>query len=215
MTIIVVFYWLILAAASTIGIVRYKKLTIAFKVLAWSVPAVLLFNIVSKIFAVIYHSNVPVLHFEIITEFTFYALTYYYMFKEKRLRAIVRIVIIIIFVFSVLNAIWLQPLLKTFPTNVYLLTQGALTILSLMMFRQMLNYPLKVNIVKQGAFWYNTAILFYATTMFFNLGLSNYYSKHGGDIYIYFFWYGVLCIFHIIIGIALSTDNKEVISTYA
>lgn len=79
----------------------------------------------------------------------------------------------------------------------------------------MLAYPLKVNIVKQGVFWYNTAILFYATTMFFNLGLTNYYSKHGGDIYIYFFWYGVLCIFHILIGIALLTDDKKIISTYA
>ena len=73
----------------------------------------------------------------------------------------------------------------------------------------MLLYPVKINIVKQSVFWYNTAMLFYATTMFFNLGMTNYYSQHKFDAYIFYFWYFILCAFHIMIGIALLTDNKE------
>jgi hypothetical protein len=43
---------------------------------------------------------------------------------------------------------------------------------SLLLFKEMLQYPLRINILKQSVFWYNTAILFYATTMFFMMGFQ-------------------------------------------
>ncbi len=55
-----------------------------------------------------------------------------------------------------------------------------------------------LNIVKQSAFWFNTALLIFSTTMFLNMGLVNYYAAHhwGYDI-IYYFWVGNFCLFNI------------------
>jgi hypothetical protein len=84
------------------------------------------------------------------------------------------------------------------------------------MFKQMLLYPLQVNIIQQGVFWYNTAILFYATTMFLNLGLTNIYAQHNHwDNYIFYFWYGIVSVFHTLIGISILTENKKNNPSYA
>jgi hypothetical protein len=216
MSIIVFFYCVLLLIVSGIGIIRYKKLTTPFKVLTWSVFMVLLFNILSKIFSIRYRTNAPILQCECITEYIFYSLTYYCLFKNKTIKKAILISIAVISVFFIINAIFLQPFHKVFPTNVYLPTQILFAIFSLLLFKQMLLYPLKINIVKQSIFWYNTGILLYATTMFLNLGLTNYYAVHNlNDFIIYYFWYFSLYLFHILIGISLLTDNKEIITTYA
>ena len=80
----------------------------------------------------------------------------------------------------------------------------------------MLQYPVKVNITKQSVFWFNTAILFYSTTMFFNLGVTNYIAQHNiYDYIILYFWYFILYTFHILIGIAILNENRETVKTDA
>lgn len=111
-----------------------------------------------------------------------------------------------------INAVYLQNFLKKFPTNIYFLTQPLLAIFSLLLFKEMLMYPLKINPVKQSAFWYNTAILFYATTMFFYNGLSNYFPEHNiYDHFLYYFWYFICYLFAILLAAAILTDNKKII----
>ena len=74
----------------------------------------------------------------------------------------------------------------------------------------MLNYPSKINLLRQSTFWFNTAMLFYATTMFFTLGMSNYLAEHiTGDSMLANFWYFIEYLFHVFIGISLLTDNKQ------
>jgi hypothetical protein len=89
--------------------------------------------------------------------------------------------------------------------------QVLFAIFSLLLFKEMLLYPLKINIINQSVFWFNTAMLFFATTMFFNLGLTNYLGRNiqYDDIIIYF-WYLILYLFHILICIALLTENKKI-----
>jgi hypothetical protein len=216
MAIIEFFYWLLLLIVSGIGTMRYKKLTLPFKVLTCSVLIVFLFNISAKVYSIRYKSNAPILQMECIAEYIFYSLVYYYLFKNKQIKKAILASVLIIFIFFIINAIFLQPFFRVFPTNVYLPTQILFAIFSLLLFKQMLLYPLKVNIVKQGVFWYNTAILVYATTMFLNLGLANYYvAHHINDYSLYYFWYFSLYLFHVFIGVSLFTDNKEIITTYA
>jgi hypothetical protein len=75
----------------------------------------------------------------------------------------------------------------------------------------MLLYPLKTPILKQGVFWYNTAIIFYSTTMFLNIGLSNAYrSNISLYIVVFYLWYAIVYIFAVLVGIALLTDNKQI-----
>ena len=202
---VVIIYLLLLLSVSIMGMARFHRLTIPGKVLALSVVMVFICNFLNKVITTTYHNNAPILHIEAILEFIFYATIYYLLFKNRLIKAFVLISIIAITAFFCYNAIVLQPFGKVFPTNIYLPTLSLFTIFSLLLFRQMLLYPVKINIVKQSVFWYNTAMLFYATTMFFNLGMTNYYSQHKFDAYIFYFWYFILCAFHVMIGIALLT----------
>ena len=206
---VVIIYLLLLLLVSIVGLLRYYRLTAANKILAWSVIMVLICNVLNKVFSVMYHNNAPILHSASILEFIFYSTIYYFLFRSRIIKAFVLISIIAVTLFFCYNAIVLQPFGSVFPTNIYLPTLSLFTIFSLVLFRQMLLYPVKINIVRQSVFWYNSAMLFYATTMFFNLGMTNYYSQHRWDAYIYYFWYFILCAFHVMIGIALLTDNKE------
>ncbi|MDF2432837.1 MAG: hypothetical protein JWP44_2468 [Mucilaginibacter sp.] len=119
--------------------------------------------------------------------------------------------IVILTPFAIINALFLQPFHKVFPTYVNLPTLGLLVVFSLLLFKQMLHYPLKTPILKQGVFWFNTAIMFYSTTMFLNIGLSNVYiSNISLYILVFYLWYSIVYIFTILVGIALLTDKEEI-----
>jgi hypothetical protein len=212
MSLVAIIYCLLLLMIWGIGLFRYARLTTAFKVLTWSFPVVFLFNIISPFFVARYRSNAPILHTECLTDFIFFSMTFYYLFKSKRIKKAILISIAFTGVFIVINAIYLQHFRRVFPTNAYYLTQTLFAIFSLLLFKEMLIYPSKIDIVKQSIFWYNTAILFYATTMFFYNGLSNYFPAHNiYDVFLYYFWYFICYLFAILLVIALLTDNKKII----
>ncbi len=157
----------------------------------------------------VYKTNAPVLHLEALSEYLFYSLVFYKLFHNKAIKKIIFISIVVISVFFLVNAIFLQPFQHEFPTNIEMPTQILYGIFSLLLFREMLNYPLKLNIVKQGIFWFNTAMLFFALTMFFFLGISNYIAARKEDKIVTDLWFVLLDIFHILIGVAIVTDKKE------
>ena len=203
-------YCFLLLAVSFIGVIRYKRLTPAFKVLTLSVITLLMVSILSDYLSHKYRNNAPALQIECIDEYVFYAVVYYYLFKNQVIKDAIIVSIIIISIYFIVNAIFFQPFLKVFPTNINLPAQILFTMFSLLLFKEMLSYPLNVNIVRQSIFWFNTAMLLYATTMFFALGLSNYLAQRPfEDKIISNFWYFIDYLFHIFIGISLLTDNKE------
>jgi len=211
MLIISISYIFLILIIGIIGIIRYKWLSLPFKILTWSSFMACLLGVLSKISNTRYRNNIPVLHLECITEFVFYSVIYYYLFKSKVIKKAIIISIIIFSTSFVINAIFFQPFFKLFPTNTDLPKQVLFAIFSLLLFKEMLLYPLKINIINQSVFWFNTAMLFYATTMFFNLGLTNYLGRYiqYDDIIIYF-WYLIIYLFHILIGIALLIENKKI-----
>src|ERR1022692_4062855 len=108
----------------------------------------------------------------------------------------------------------LFSLLIKYSQQIYIPTHILFAVFSLLLFKEMLMYPVKINIIRQSVFWYNTAILFYSTTMFLFLGLSNYLAVHNlDDNFIFNFWYLITDIFHILICIAILTENKKTIIT--
>jgi hypothetical protein len=198
-----------------VGILRYKILTPSFKILTWSVAAEFIIAISNHLF-IKHKNNAPLLHLEAITDFVLYSLAYYYLFTDRKTKHFSIASIIGISVFFVINAIWLQPFNHVFPTNLNKATLALQVVFSLLLFRQMLLYPLLTPILKQGVFWFNTAIIFYSTTMFFNIGLSNIYKTHPSfTVFSFYYWYTIVFIFTVLIGIALLTDNKETSKPYA
>lgn len=209
-------YLILLLIVSGIGIFRYKTFTIPFKILTWAVLMELLCHIIELISIARYGNNIIISQIESLTGFIFFLATFYFLFRNRVIKKAIVVSIITITIFFFINAIFFQSIRKLFPTNIYFATQVLFAVFSLLLFKEMLMYPIKINIIKQSVFWYNTAILFYATTMFFNFGISNYLLKHNlQDQFIYYFWYFILHVFYILIGISLLTDKKKFIIPYA
>jgi hypothetical protein len=211
MGLLTIVYFCLLFIISIIGMVRFKRLTIPFKILALSVIANLLMEVLSEIFIAKYHSNALVMHIECAIGYVFYASIYFYLLKSRILKKLTIISIALVLILSVLNALlFQQPSQVVFPTHMYLINNILYVIFSLVLFKQMLQYPLDVNIIKQSIFWFNTAMIFFSTTMFLNMELTNYYAQHkwGYDV-IYYFWNGNFYLFNILICISLLNDNRE------
>jgi predicted Abi (CAAX) family protease len=209
-------YDILLLLVAVAGITRYKALNTPFKILAIGAAVSLILNISENIFILKYKSNAPLFHIEAVSGYAFYAFIYYYLFTNKKLKQAIIISVIIVTLFAVFNALFWQPFYKVFPTHVNLPTLGLLVLFSLLLFRQMLLFPLKTPLLKQGVFWYNTAIIFYSTTMFLNIGLSNVYIRNASlDYLVFYLWYFIVYIFAILIGVTLLTDSKETNKTHA
>jgi len=198
-----------------IGVVCYSKLTTPFKLLALTEPVTIILDLLSKVFSHLYKTNALILHLECLVLYVFYSSIYYYLFQSKTMKKMVWISTVVIVGFAFFNGIFLQPAYKSFPSFLYMVTNTMLVAFSLLLFKQMLLYPIKIKITGQGIFWYNTSMLFFSTTMFLNLGLTNYYAELKFDQGIYYFWYCSYYILNILIGIALFSNYKEKNSIYA
>jgi len=195
-----------------IGVVRFKKMTMPFKLLAiWLVIDFLLDSCGNPLCIAIFKNNALLSHTETIGEFLFFASTYYYLFKEIWIKKLVMGCIITLSVFFVINGFTLQPFTKAFPTYVIMPAEIMYVVFAVLLFKQMLQYPMQVNITKQSIFWFNTGILFFSTTMFLVFSLMNYYSKHStleGMTLVLYFWHSIDIIFTILICVAILNENK-------
>lgn len=208
-TFVTYLYDVIVLIVAVIGIIQYKKLNTPFKILTFCAICTFFTTVMSGIYVAFNGTNAPVLHVEALIEYIFYAFIYYCFFTNRKIKTAITVSIIIISVFSIINALTLQPFLTDFPTNINLSTLAILTILSLLLFRQMLLSPLKTPLLEQGVFWYNTAILFSSTTLFITYGLANYFLRLSFFNYLFYLWYTILYIFAVLIILALLKDSQE------
>jgi hypothetical protein len=199
-----------------IGVVRYKKMTMPFKLLAvWLVIDFILDSCGNPLCIAVYKNNTLLSHVETIGEFIFFAGAYYYLLRRKWAKKLVLTCIIALSVFFVINGLTLQPFTKTFPTYVIMPAEILYVIFAVLLFKQMLQYPVQMNIIKQSLFWFNTAILFFSTTMFAIFSLMNYFSKHStreSMMIVLYFWYSIDLIFIVLIGMAILNENKYAIN---
>lgn len=195
-----------------IGMVRFKKLTMPFKLLVFWQLTDFLIDSCNQLCIQIYKNNALLTHVQTIVEYVSYAVIYYYLIKSKRIKISILGSVAVLFVFFIINGCFLQPFTKTFPTNVIMPAEIMYVIFAILLFKQMLQYPVQVNIMKQSVFWFNTAMLFFSTTMFLNLGLMNYYGLHHKSMaVILVFWYSIDVIFTVLLILAILNDNKEVV----
>ena len=206
-------YDLLVLIAFIIGLVRFKKLASPFKILTCSVGVTILLEILSLIFIKIYGTNALIYHLMSISAYIFYAVAYSLLFKDRRIKKAIMFFIPVIFSFFLVNILFLQqPSDKQFPTNIYLITNILYVIFSLLMFKQMLQQPSDSSITKQSIFWFNSALLFFSTTMFLNMGLLNYYASHKWPYdTIYYLWEGNFCLFNALICVSLLIDNQKTV----
>jgi hypothetical protein len=192
-----------------IGLARYKRLTMPFKLLSISLLIGFLIDAGNSYYIAIYKNNYGLSHAQTIIEYIFYALIYYYLFKSKYIKKLVLFSIMLVITFFIINSLFLQPYNKIFPTYVILTTEVLYGIFAVLLYKQMLFYPLQIDITRQSIFWFDTAILFFSTTMFVNLAIMNYYSQHNHHSPIaMFFWYSIDIVFSVLLGITILIDKK-------
>lgn len=200
-----------------IGVVRFKKMTMPFKLLTiWLVIDFILDSYGNPLCIAIYKNNALYSHTVNIGEFIFFAAVYYYLLKKTWAKRLVLGCIIALSVFFVINGLLFQPFTKTFPTYFIMPTQIMYVVFAILLFKQMLQSPVQINIVKQSVFWFNTAMLLFSTTMFLILSLMNYYSKHStreSMMLVLYFWYSIDIIFSILICVAILNENKQAVSS--
>jgi hypothetical protein len=204
-------YYLLLLLIFVLGMVRYKKLAVPYKILSFYVGVTLLLEILSRIYGYMYRNNMPVEHISSYSEFIFNAVIFYQLLKNRTLKKTAMAVIAAVTLFFIINSLWLQPYLHSFPSNAIIISEMVLVVFSLLVFKQMLQYPLQVNITGQSIFWYNTAILFYSTTVFLTFGLVNYVVKHHLSYDLIYLCQLILnMIFYILLGIAIFIEDKKI-----
>jgi hypothetical protein len=144
-------------------------------------------------------------------EYSAYAIIYYYLFVNRRIKQIALYSMPIVIVLSIIDGCFFQPFTKSFPSYLIAPEEILCAIFSILLFKQMLQYPVQVNIIKQSLFWFNTAILFFSTTMFIILSLANYFTtyKRADFMLIAYFWYSVDIIFNILLFLAILNDNNN------
>ena len=202
------FYLLLLLTISLIGIVRFKKLTIPFKLITILIIYTFASEIISRIFSYKFRNSSPVYHLYIPIQFALLLLVYFFLFQWKNWRYTG----LILFIFLVLcftNTIFLQSFFR-FPSNIILISSCFFIGASLSFFKRMLNSVGDENLFKQSVFWFNTGILIFFTCTFLFWGIYNYLLKdHISTKPISTIVYFINILFYAMVGTALILDNNK------
>jgi len=200
---------------SIIGMVHFKRHTIPVNILS----LYLLFEGFMYLFdqweITNYKNNIIYEHIDTACTYIFIALIYYFLFKNKYIKASILASIILIAIFSIINAFIIQKYTSLFPTYTMMLTEVLCIILAVLLFNKMLLYPTEVDIIKQSTFWFNTAIIVYNSSLFLASALANYFpGRVPINLFILkYFWYGTIFLYYTLLLVAVLTDKKERLKT--
>lgn len=192
------------------GLVKFRNLTRPFKILViWLIIDLFSYPL-NKVCISIYKNNVLLEHVQNALQYSAYATIYYYLFINRRIKQIVFYSIPIVLILSIIDGCFIENFTKTFPTYLVMPEHVIYLIFTILLFKQMLQYPVQMNITKQSVFWLNIGVLFFSTTMFLTLSLSNNIAKYPREevMLILYFWYSIDIIFSILLLIAILNDNN-------
>ena len=171
-------------------------------------------NIANRVVISLYGNNLIILHIETLANLVFFSLIYNALFKNKYMKMSVLIFLILGILLYIINFLFIQPYNKVFPSTMLLFNELLFVAYSMVLFKQMLQYPLQINITQQSLFWYNTAILFFYSTMVLNFALINYYYEHNYQSKVeFYFWHFSDIGFNLLLGLAVFMDRRNLNST--
>jgi len=208
-TLIIIYLATILIVALT-GVVKFASLTTPVKFITILAIATFISESLSTYIAYIHKNNEPVFHFYVILSFWIYALIYFHMLNQIRLRLIFLIISLAFTVFCALDSLFYQKL-ASFPSINIILSNAILVCFSLFYFKHLIDVnpfePLKRN----SSFWFNIAVLAYFSIQIFIWGILNYLirnqNKKDMSILLSFAVYVSIC-YYIALGLAILLDIK-------
>ena len=154
------FYYSVLIIAAAIGLLYIAKVDKAFRWICLLLILTTISELVARYFKSHHENNNIVYVIFTPVEYFVYAMIYKMFFDDKKWTKILFISVAGLIFLELINTIFFQPISET-PTNIMDIESVLLVILSLKLFISIREKPVFDNILKEGVFWFNSAVLFY------------------------------------------------------
>jgi hypothetical protein len=171
-----ILYRVFVLSAFIIGCVVYKKSSRVFKILTFYLGYTLLSEGVSLYFRNSLHNNSPILKIFLLVEIACLGAIYFYLFESRLYKGIVLFLSTAFFIFCICYMILHpEPILPG-----YLVSTEVLIFIffSILYYRQLLEIPRQINLLKSGEFWLNSCILINSAGSFAFWLTFTYLWKH-------------------------------------
>ena len=156
-----IIYYFALFVVSLFGLLRFSKIDIGFKWLVSLVFLTLVLEITAKVLPNYYNfSNSILYHFFTLVEYGIYVIIFSKFFNSQRISKILYVSWVVLLIAEVLNTIYYQPLNES-NTNIMIFESVLLVFFSLVLFIKIKNSLYYENLLLEGVFWFNSAILVY------------------------------------------------------
>jgi len=202
-------YLCIVLISFLIGIVKFSKLNVAYKLVTFLLVYTFFSEIGSRILAAQIKNSSPIYHLYIPVQFCFLYLSYLFLFGIRNKLSLI-LIPSLFFLFSILNLLFLQNRFR-FPSNTILISSCFFIIMALLFFRKMLNSINYESIFKQDIFWFNSSILISFTISFLFWGFYNYLLSHKistKPISTIVYVINIICYSMLGVALALTKNNN-------
>ena len=203
-----IIYLSIILIVVLIGVVRFASLATPVKFITILLFATFISESLATYISHIHQNNMPVFHFYVILSFWIYALIYFHMLKQIRLRLIFLIISAIFTIFCAFDSLFYQKL-SSFPSINIIVGNVILVGFSLFYFKYLIDVNPFEPLKKNSSFWINISVLAYFSIQIFIWGILNYTMRNHIDnrILITFSNYVSIC-YYIVLGFAILLDIK-------
>jgi len=157
-----IFYYSCLLISAAIGLACLNKVERGFKWLAILMVLTVVSELIAKylVYGLEKQDNNIVYHFFTPVEYAFYVIIFLQFLEDKKWHWRLWLSAIALFLFEILNTMYIQPLNVT-STNVIIAESVLLVFLSLVFFLKIRETPSQRILLREGVFWFNSAVLCY------------------------------------------------------
>ena len=167
------FYYSLLISGTLIALIFLKRVDVSFRWIAVLIVLTLISELTAKYISFSLRKNNNIIyHFFTVIEYFFYAIIYKQFFSTKKWNTILNLTVWILVAAEIINVIFFQPF-KITNTNTMILECLFLIFISLALFNKIRETTEYGNILQEGIFWFNSAVLFYYS---FNILIWGFHS---------------------------------------
>jgi hypothetical protein len=202
-------YLLLIIILFLTGMVRFKNLTMPFRILTILFGVTAISESTGRYLARKIHNSSPTYHFFNPIQFVLYLMIFYILIENKLVKKLILVLGCFASFLFILNSIFVQNI-YTLPSNAIVISSICYVLLSLLLFKQMLANPSSESLSKQSVFWLNCNIIIFFSTTFFIWSFYNTFIKNYVPTKIIStFNYYLTFLFYLVMLIALILDKKR------
>lgn len=206
-----IFYTSLIAGSTSIGLVGFKHLSGPYRFVVALLSYSLFSEVMSRLFLQEFRTANPLYHIYAVVSFVLYVFFFHGKLTHPFTRAGIKIAGLALVPAALVNTIWFQGLLDT-PSHILLFNFLVLSLLSVMLFFQLLQHPTSRSIFRNPDFWFVAGTLLFNAASFIFLGfddllirkLSHETQVLASQIHLFFPMLMYVCY-----GISLALDIRQ------